>query len=111
MGYFAVQTFARSGRGALQEDQPLICKTRDQAIRTAKRLSAKKAGAIAFERSSNDFDEYATPTFLAVHGAVPDYMADDIPAELTAVVATENAVADGPVNPVNLELKSWTELL
>jgi hypothetical protein len=111
MGYFAVQTFARSGRGALQEDTPVLCKTRDQAIRTAKRLAAKKAGAIAFERSSNEFDEYAQPTFLAVHGSIPDYMADDIPAELTAVVSAEDAVTDGPVDTVDLELKSWTELL
>lgn len=111
MSYFAVQTFDRSGRGALKEDQPVICKTRDQAIRTAKRLAAKKAGAIAFERSSNEFDEYAAPTFLAVHGAVPDYMVDDIPAELTAVMASEDAVTDRPINPVNLELRSWTELL
>lgn len=111
MGYFAVQTFARSGRGALQEDTPLICKTRDQAIRTAKRLSLTKAGAVAFERSSNEFDEYAAPHFLAAHGSIPDYMADDLPAELAAVMATEDTVTDRPVNSVNLELKSWTELL
>lgn len=111
MSFFAVQAFERSGRGALKEDTPVVCKSRDQAIRTAKRLALKKAGVVAFERSSNEFDEYAAPTFLAVHGAIPDYMADDVPASLTAIMPPEDAVTDGPINPVNLELKSWTELL
>lgn len=111
MSYYAVQTFTRSGRGALQEDQPLICKTKDQALRMAQRLAAKKAGAVAFYRAANDYDEYGQPEFLAVHGSVPDYMADDIPADLSAVVPAHHPVTDRPVNPVNLELKSWTELL
>lgn len=111
MGYFAVQTFVRSGRGALLEDQPMICKTREQALRTAQRLAPKKAGVVAFRRESNDFDEFGAPEFLAVHGAIPEYMVDDIPAELTAVVAPEDAVADGPVDLVDLKLKGWSELL
>lgn len=86
MSYFAVQTFTRSGRGAIQEDQPIPCKTKDQALRTAQRLSLKKAGAVAFYRASNEYDEYGKPEFLAVHGTVPDYMVDDIPAELAPVV-------------------------
>lgn len=111
MGYFAVQVFTRSGKGALREETPVVCKTREQAVRTARRLSLKSAGAIAFHRSANEFDEYAAPEFLAVHGDVPEHLADDIPPELSAVMAAENAMADRPVDDVGLKLKGWTELL
>lgn len=111
MSYFAVQTYARSGRGALTEDPPVVCKTSDQAVRTARRLSLKKAGVVAFCRSTNEFDEYGTPEFLAVHGQVPEHLLEMIPAELTAVVTPKNPVADGPIDPVNLKLRGWTELL
>jgi hypothetical protein len=111
MSYFAVQTFARSGRGALMEDAPLICKTKDQAVRTAQRLAKKKAGAIAFYRAANDFDDYGAPEFLAVHGTVPEYLADMIPADLAPVVPSEDAVTDRPVDTVDLKLLGWTELL
>lgn len=93
------------------EDSPLVCKTRDQAIRTAERLAKRKAGVIAFHRAANEFDEFGAPEFLAVHGSVPSYIEDNLPFDLASVVTSENPVADGPINAVDLKFKGWVELL
>lgn len=111
MGYFAVQAFARSGRGALVEEAPISCKTKDEAVRIALRISAKKAGAVAFFRSSNDFDEYADPEFLAAHGSIPEHILDSLPEELTPIVSSQDAVTDGPIDNIDLKLRGWRELL
>lgn len=45
----------------------------DRAIRTARQLSTKHAGVIAWSREAQpDIGEYGPPTTLFVHGDVPD---------------------------------------
>lgn len=72
--YIAVQGYRKGQRGALLEDQPLLVTTEDGAIRKAEALARTRAGAVAFMRVADAFDEYAEPRFLAVFGDVPEHI-------------------------------------
>lgn len=104
MSYFGVQSYRFSGRGAIIEDAGAVCKTSGQAVRMAERMSHRRAGAVAFERRSNDFDEYAEPQFLAAFGKLPEEVTNALPGNLAAVVSPEDSVADGPIGLVHAEL-------
>lgn len=68
-----VQAFI-AGRGkALRSEQPIACKTAEDARRRAERLSPLRLGVVAFSATSDvemgDYDE--TPTILFKAGQLP----------------------------------------
>jgi len=68
-----VQAFI-AGRGkALKSEQPLVCKTPEEALRRAERLAPLRLGVVAFSATGDaemgDFDE--TPTILFKSGRLP----------------------------------------
>lgn len=69
-----VTAFDRDESGDLQPVYgPAEQQTEDRAIRTAKALSGKHAGVIAWSREANPtLGEYGEPTTLFVGGDVPD---------------------------------------
>lgn len=74
--FYAVQTYRRGNKGVLLEDTPIVCSDRAVAERTAERLAKTRAGAVAFVRTANDFDEYSDAVFLAHFGEVPENVSD-----------------------------------
>ena len=68
-----VQAFI-AGRGkALKSEQPMVCKTPEEALRRAERLAPLRLGVVAFSATGDaemgDFDE--TPTILFKSGRLP----------------------------------------
>lgn len=68
-----VQAFI-AGRGkALKSEQPVVCKTPEEALRRAERLAPLRLGVVAFSATGDaemgDFDE--TPTILFKSGRLP----------------------------------------
>ena len=68
-----VQAFI-AGRGkALKSEQPLVCKTPEEALRRAERLAPLRLGVVAFSATGDaemgDFDE--NPTVLFKSGQLP----------------------------------------
>lgn len=74
--YYGVQAYRKGQRGALLEDQPLVVKDEATALRKAVALAKTRAGVVAFVREADPFDDYTEPRFLALHGEVPDHIAD-----------------------------------
>jgi hypothetical protein len=69
-----VAAFDHDEEGDLQAVYgPAEAISEDRAIRTAKTLAAKHAGAIAWSREASPaIGEYGPPKTLYVHGEVPD---------------------------------------
>jgi hypothetical protein len=68
-----VQAFI-AGRGkALKSEQPVVCKTPEEALRRAERLAPLRLGVVAFSATGDaemgDFDE--SPTILFKSGRLP----------------------------------------
>ncbi len=68
-----VQAFV-AGRGkGLKSEQPVVCKTPEEALRRAERLAPLREGVVAFSATGDmemgDFDE--TPTILFKSGRLP----------------------------------------
>ncbi|WP_375599337.1 hypothetical protein [Devosia sp. Naph2] len=74
--YYGVQGYRKGQRGALLEDQPVVVKDEAAALRKAEVLAKSRCGVVAFVREVDAFDDYSEPRFLAVHGEVPEHIAD-----------------------------------
>ncbi|MET3925579.1 hypothetical protein [Devosia sp. 2618] len=70
--YFAVQSYKKGNKGVLIEEVPQVVASEAAAVRRAEVLARRRAGAVAFMRVANDFDEFDDPKFLARFGEVPD---------------------------------------
>lgn len=75
--YYVVQSFQRSAKKRLIADTPQQLASADQAMRTAKRLSASKAYVVAFSRTGDqttgDFDD---AVILVSYGEAPAELSD-----------------------------------
>ena len=71
--YFVVQSFARGNKGSISADAPIEARSRDQAQRLAERLSASKAGVVAFSRTGDPTTgDYEDAVIICLYGTVPD---------------------------------------
>jgi hypothetical protein len=70
---FIVQGFVAGKGTSLKPEQPMRCKTAEEATRRAQNLAASKLGAVAFSTSGDaDLGEYDDqPTVLFKAGRVP----------------------------------------
>jgi hypothetical protein len=69
--YCVVQPFERTEKGGYRVLEPLQARSRDDAVRTARRL-AEKGGAIAFSRRGDtETGEFADAQVLGIYGEVP----------------------------------------
>jgi aspartate oxidase len=70
--YFVVQSFEKTGRGALAAHPPVQAQNEEHALRLASRLSKTSAGVIAFSRCGDpETGEFEDAVVLFTGGAVP----------------------------------------
>lgn len=71
--YFVVQSFSVAKRGAVIPDIPMQLQSKEQAVRTAERLSLSKRAVVAFSRTGDPkTGEYEPAEVLSVFGDVPE---------------------------------------
>lgn len=68
--FFVVQTFSRQPKGSLVSDAPIAVGSFEAAERMAARLSARRAGVLAYMKRKEDDDE---PLLIAAFGTVPRF--------------------------------------
>jgi hypothetical protein len=74
---YIVQSYV-SGRGkALKAEQQVGCKTAEEALRKAERLSSLRAGVVAFSASADvELGDYDDPVILFRSGELPHPFSD-----------------------------------
>lgn len=71
--YFVVQSFSVGKKGVVIPDLPAQAPSKDQAMKTAERLSHTKKAVIAFSRTGDSqTGDYEPAVVLCVFGEVPE---------------------------------------